>query len=173
MKIRIFRIQIIAIQGLKEQKYQKKNLKNVYNYLGLDGAIALPYPLYCYWWLIMNKRGWMLYRSPNPKPRGVRNCNSAVWTIGRSSNSWIRLHPELASIIIWKVLCFDHCCFIILKANANYCNRQVGIYEVACWHMQYNKISFKVIKKLTVYSVHTCVYLIHISYTSIYCIYKA
>ena len=61
---------------------------------------------------------------------------------------------------------FDHCYFIILKANANY--KQVGdlSYEVACWHVQYNKISFKAINKLTltVYSVlvrlllatHTC-----------------
>ena len=31
------------------------------------------------------------------------------------------------------------------------------IYEVACWHVQYNEISFKSINKLTVYSVHTCV----------------
>ena len=43
----------------------------------------------------------------------------------------------------------DHCYFIILKANANY--KKVGdlSYEVACWHVQYNKISFKAINKLT------------------------
>ena len=41
------------------------------------GAIALSYPPYCYWWLIIKKRGWKLYRSPNPNPRGVRKCNSA------------------------------------------------------------------------------------------------
>ena len=34
-------------------------------------------PPYCYWWLIMKKRSWKLYRSPNPKPTGVRKCNSA------------------------------------------------------------------------------------------------
>ena len=42
-------------------------------YIGsLFGTIA-----HCYWWLIMKKRGWKLYRSPNPNPRGVRKCNSA------------------------------------------------------------------------------------------------
>ena len=43
------------------------------------GAIALSYPPppYCYWWLIMKKRGWKLHRSPNSNPRGVRKCNSA------------------------------------------------------------------------------------------------
>ena len=41
------------------------------------GAIALSYPPYCYWWLIMKKRGWKLYPSPNPNPGGVRKCNSA------------------------------------------------------------------------------------------------
>ena len=52
---------------------------------------------------------------------------------------------------------FDHCYFINLKANTNYCNKQVGIYEVACWHVQCNKISFKAISKLTVaiYTVYT------------------
>ena len=44
------------------------------------GAIALSYPPYCYWWLIMKKRGWKLYRSPNPNPRGVRKCNSAKYS---------------------------------------------------------------------------------------------
>ena len=40
-------------------------------------AIALSYPLpYCYWWLIMKKPGWKLFRSPNPNPRGVRKCNN-------------------------------------------------------------------------------------------------
>ena len=33
----------------------------------------------CYWWLIMKKRGWKLYCSPNPNRRGVRKCNSAKW----------------------------------------------------------------------------------------------
>ena len=32
-------------------------------------------------------------------------------------------------------------------------NKQVGIYEVGCWLVQYNKISFEAINKLTVYSV--------------------
>ena len=27
-------------------------------------------PSYCYWWLIMKKHFWKLYRSPNPNPRG-------------------------------------------------------------------------------------------------------
>ena len=50
----------------------KKDLwRNVYQKLVLDpfliGAIALSYPLYCYWWL-MKKRGWKVYRSPNPNP---------------------------------------------------------------------------------------------------------
>ena len=47
--------------------------------------------------------------------------------------------------------------FIILKTNANYCNKQVGrqaIYEVACWDVQYNKISLKAINKLTQYTVY-------------------
>ena len=35
-----------------------------------------------------------------------------------------------------------------------YVNKQVGIYEVACWLLQYNKISFEAINKLTVYSVY-------------------
>ena len=46
----------------------------------MGATIALSYPLYCYWWLIMKKRSWMLYRSPNPNPGGgVRKCNSAQW----------------------------------------------------------------------------------------------
>ena len=43
--------------------------------------VPLP-PPYCYWWLIMKKHGWKLYRSPNPNPRGVyKKCNSAklIW----------------------------------------------------------------------------------------------
>ena len=35
---------------------------------------------YCYWWLIMKKRGWKLYHSPNPNPWmgvGVQKCNMA------------------------------------------------------------------------------------------------
>ena len=61
----------------------KKDLwRNVYQKLVLDpfliDAIALSYPLYCYWWLIMKKRGWKVYRSPNPNPMmGVQKCNSA------------------------------------------------------------------------------------------------
>ena len=52
------------------------------------GAIALSYPPppYCYWWLIMKKRGWKLYRSPNPNPRGVRKCNSAPLFIRNYAN---------------------------------------------------------------------------------------
>ena len=35
------------------------------------GAIALSYPPFCYWWLIMKKGSWNLYRSPNnPNPKG-------------------------------------------------------------------------------------------------------
>ena len=34
-------------------------------------------PPFCYWWLIMKKRGWKLYRSLNPNPSGERKCNSA------------------------------------------------------------------------------------------------
>ena len=36
-------------------------------------------PPFCYWWLIMKKRGWKLYRSPNTNPMGgrVRKSNSA------------------------------------------------------------------------------------------------
>ena len=50
-----------------------------------NGAIALSYPPhYCYWWLIMKKRGWKLYRSPNPNHRGVRKCNSAEKIRGES-----------------------------------------------------------------------------------------
>ena len=41
------------------------------------GTIALSYPPFCYWWLIMKKCGWKLYCSPNPNFRGVRKCNSA------------------------------------------------------------------------------------------------
>ena len=41
---------------------------------------------YSYWWLIIKKRGWKLYRSPNPNPRGVRKCNSAV--LFSSPPSW-------------------------------------------------------------------------------------
>ena len=37
-------------------------------------------PYCCYWWLIMKKRGWKLYHSPNPNPRGVRKCNSAIFS---------------------------------------------------------------------------------------------
>ena len=37
-------------------------------------------PPYCYWWLIMKKCGWKLYRSPNPNPRGVRKCNSTYFS---------------------------------------------------------------------------------------------
>ena len=60
-------------------------LNNLRSEIRIDGAIALSYPPYCYWWLIMKKRGWKLYRSPNPNPRGVRKCNSAELT------SWYQL----------------------------------------------------------------------------------
>ena len=43
-------------------------------------------PPYCYWWLIMKKRGWKLYRSPYTNPRVVRKCNSAIF-------SWSVAHP--------------------------------------------------------------------------------
>ena len=44
----------------------------------MESLTTLSYPPYCYWWLVMKKRGWKLYRSPNPNPRGVRKCNSAL-----------------------------------------------------------------------------------------------
>ena len=40
------------------------------------GAITLSYPPLLLLMTLMKKRGWKLYRSPNP--RGVRKCNSAV-----------------------------------------------------------------------------------------------
>ena len=36
-------------------------------------------PSYCYSWLIVKKRGWKLYRSPNPNPSGVQKCNNAFF----------------------------------------------------------------------------------------------
>ena len=43
------------------------------------GAIALSYRPYCYWWLIMKKRGWKLYyRSPNPNPRGYESALAPI-----------------------------------------------------------------------------------------------
>ena len=41
--------------------------------------------------------------------------------------------------------------------NANYCDEQVGICEVACWHVQYNKRSFKA-NTNSVQCTHTCSY---------------
>ena len=43
-----------------------------------SGAIALSYPPLLVLMTLMKKRGWKLYRSPNPNPRGVRKCNSAL-----------------------------------------------------------------------------------------------
>ena len=38
---------------------------------------------------LMKKRGWKLYRSPNPNPRGVRKCNSAEkWLLMILMTGW-------------------------------------------------------------------------------------
>ena len=64
------------------------------------GAIALSYPPpYCYWWLIIKKCSWKLYRSPNPNPRGVRKCNSAIFS---AIFSWSPLEIPLFLINPWK-----------------------------------------------------------------------
>ena len=42
---------------------------------------------YCYWWL-MKKRGWKLYHSPDPNPRGVRKCNSTQFLIKLQEEVW-------------------------------------------------------------------------------------
>ena len=63
----------------------KDQLKDLYNYLNQKVITAINtlgryctfVPPFCYWWFIMKKRGWKLYRSPNPNLRGVGKCNSA------------------------------------------------------------------------------------------------
>ena len=35
-------------------------------------------PPFCYWWLIMKKRGWKLYRSPNTNPMGGGEYERAI-----------------------------------------------------------------------------------------------
>ena len=72
-------------------------------YIGsLFGTIA-----HCYWWLIMKKRGWKLYRSPNSNPRGVRKCNSAhfsifIWhflDITKMANWWNSKFSKLSQVV--------------------------------------------------------------------------
>ena len=63
--------------------FEKYFLKALY----FNGAIiALSYPpILLFWWLIMKKRSWKLFRSPNPNPSGVGKCNSTLLTfVGRS-----------------------------------------------------------------------------------------
>ena len=41
-------------------------------------------PPFCYWWLIMQKCSWKLYRSPNHNPREVQKCNSTEDSLSSS-----------------------------------------------------------------------------------------
>ena len=59
-----------------KKKHKKMHCKRFEALLHFRTPPPTPAP-FCYWWLIMKKRGWMLYRSPNPNPRGVWMCNSA------------------------------------------------------------------------------------------------
>ena len=76
---------------------QGTNFANMWCWLTLPakiGAIALSYPPYCYWWLIMKKRSWKLCRSPNPNPRGVRKCNS-------TQRYWCHLFVQIGMSVFW------------------------------------------------------------------------
>ena len=46
--------------------------------LRLNGAIALSFPPFCYWWLIMKKRGLTLYRITNPNPRAIESAIAPI-----------------------------------------------------------------------------------------------
>ena len=60
-------------------------------------------PLLFYWWLIMKKRGWKLYWSPNPNPRGVRKCNSAIFSMHLNISSLSYLITILNCIIFFLI----------------------------------------------------------------------
>ena len=54
-------------------------------------------PLHCYWWLIMKKRGWKLYGSPNPNPRGYESAIALL--IFGSRYNLPKLHAFLYSYV--------------------------------------------------------------------------
>ena len=66
-----------------------------------------PPPPFCYWWLIMKKNSWKLYRSRNPNPRGVRKCNSTP----RKKNIFFKEQEDniccLENIGLWSISSID------------------------------------------------------------------
>ena len=72
------------------------------------GAIALSYPSYCYWWLIMKKRSWKLYCSVAltltlGRGGGVRKCNSAnKWLHTGSYIFFIRTSTVISKYVSWS-----------------------------------------------------------------------